>query len=138
MDFHASSFILDRKVRTHCAGYRTLKIFCFNHPAAQGLLAGRDVGVARRCLRVFFLGYKSDCRAGKKQREYPEENSGKFHRNPHEAEVSVKADFSAVTAVTGPESLCWRSFGDLRGLPTASAPASTTAARGTASTPSAR
>src|SRR6478752_6270313 len=103
MDFHASSFILDHNVRTHGAGHGTLKIFCLNHPAAQGLLAGRDVGVARRRLRVSFLGYNGDCRAGQKQREYPEENSGKFHRNLHETEVSMKRDFSAVTAVTGLE-----------------------------------
>jgi hypothetical protein len=49
---------------------------------------------------VFFLAHESDCRAEQKQREYPEENSGEFHRNLHEAEVSVKVDFSAVTAVT--------------------------------------
>src|SRR5690242_4800887 len=100
MDFHASSLILYRNVRTHCAGDGALKIFCLNHPAAQGLLAGGGVGIAHGRLRVFFLGYESDCRAGKKQREYPEENSGKFHRNLHEAEVSAKVDFSAVTAVT--------------------------------------
>jgi len=52
-------------------------------------------------LRVFFLGYESDCRAGQKQREYAKKDPGKLHRNLHEAQVSAKADFPAVTAVTG-------------------------------------